>query len=362
MGSSQLATWLTFVSVLITGWVARPLRAEDAPVAEVPPEINEVLQDRKSAAAEVTAPHEVYRPPAKAASKEYIHKDPPRDIATRPGARPPGANYQWIDGYWEWDAARKDFVWVTGIWYAPPAGTFWVSGYWRRDPKGWFRVPGQWSGRRGPKLDWRQTGPPNDRVEESIGPAPGPDYFYVPGQYVPERDELVWKPGFWYRSQPGWEWSPARWVKQSSGWAFRPGRWNRDGTLVKPLNDSAETGEAVADNAADNATSLTPTSAVVRLTNGDPQPSDGADANANANPPLTVEALPDDAEKDPSKADGDGDSESAKKKKTKPAPAPTTTYAPRTYSPYTYPRGYYYGGNLRSFVPMARGFLRQFIP
>ncbi|MEA2632563.1 MAG: hypothetical protein QOE66_2782, partial [Chloroflexota bacterium] len=63
-------------------------------------------------------------------------------IVERPGGVPPSPNSQWVEGYWEWDGRRKDFVWMTGIWRVPPPGTFWVNGYWRRDDRGWYRVPG----------------------------------------------------------------------------------------------------------------------------------------------------------------------------------------------------------------------------
>jgi hypothetical protein len=64
--------------------------------------------------------------------------------------------------------------------------------------------------------------------EDRAGPAPGPDYFYIAGQYVPSGTGVAWRPGFWTRIQPGWEWVPARWVHQSEGWVYREGRWARD--------------------------------------------------------------------------------------------------------------------------------------
>ena len=74
----------------------------------------------------------------------------------------------------------------------------------------------------------RQEGPPRDLPEDRPGPAPGPDYFYIAGQYVPSGTGVAWRPGFWTRTQPGWEWVPARWVRRSEGWVYREGRWARD--------------------------------------------------------------------------------------------------------------------------------------
>ena len=74
-----------------------------------------------------------------------VQKTPPAPITERPAVDPPSANAQWIEGYWEWDAGRKDFVWVTGTWRVAPPGRFWVNGYWKRDQQGWYRVPGFWT-------------------------------------------------------------------------------------------------------------------------------------------------------------------------------------------------------------------------
>jgi hypothetical protein len=157
-------------------------------------------------------------------------------IAERPGAPRPGPDARWIEGYWDWDRSREDFTWVTGTWLVPPLGEFWVNGYWRRDAKGWYRVPGCWSGggqvRKVVRVqevafDGRREGPPLTRPEEPIGAAPGPDSFYIPGEYVPATGGVVWRRGFWARSQPGWEWIPARWERRATTWAYREGFWNR---------------------------------------------------------------------------------------------------------------------------------------
>ncbi len=45
----------------------------------------------------------------------------------------------------------------------------------------------------------------------SIGVPPPPlRYEMVPAP----RAGYVWAPGFWARSQPGWDWVPARWVRR----------------------------------------------------------------------------------------------------------------------------------------------------
>jgi len=117
----------------------------------------------------------------------------------------------------------------------------WVAGRWMRDSEGWYRMPGFWSQRRDAGAQpaatvartpsspaWRRSGPPADQPNDPTGVAPGPDYFYIAGQYVPDGEYVTWKPGFWARMQPGWDWVPARWIRRTDGWDFRPGSWVRE--------------------------------------------------------------------------------------------------------------------------------------
>ena len=109
---------------------------------------------------------------------------------------------------------QKDFVWVTGTWRVPPPGP--VLGQRLLEA----RRPGLVSR---PRLLERPQDRP-DRLPQGR-PArrppgrrarrrrPAPDYFYVPGQYAPDGDGVVWKPGFWAKAQPGWSWVPAQWVQ-----------------------------------------------------------------------------------------------------------------------------------------------------
>ena len=74
-----------------------------------------------------------------------------------------------------------------------------------------------------------------------------PIAFYIPGQYYPDKDGVVWKKGFWAKVQPGWAWVPAQWIRQPEGWTFQEGYWDRTledrGTLFAPaeVDKSAKT-------------------------------------------------------------------------------------------------------------------------
>ena len=39
-----------------------------------------------------------------------------------PEYKPEGENVQWIPGYWAWDVAQSDFIWVSGLWRDVPPG------------------------------------------------------------------------------------------------------------------------------------------------------------------------------------------------------------------------------------------------
>jgi hypothetical protein len=199
--------------------------------------------------------HEAVEPAQASSSlaRQHISKEPPAPIAERPSAVRPDRKAQWVPGYWDWDQAQKDFVWVGGTWRVPPTGSIWVAGRWMRDSQGWYRTPGIWSQRRDAEARptstianraavpaWRRTGPPSDHPNDPPGAAPGADYFYLAGHYVPDGDHVTWKPGFWAKVQPGWDWVPARWVRRSDGWEFRPGSWVRETGALAQNGDNTQ--------------------------------------------------------------------------------------------------------------------------
>jgi hypothetical protein len=173
------------------------------------------------------------------AERIYAPKQPPGPIAERPSGRRPDRRATWVPGYWDWDPARAEFVWIGGVWQIPSPGSMWVTARWMRDQDGWYRSSGFWTRRRDngaiattfsapAQPAWRTTGPPADHPDDTPIAAPGPDYFYVSGHYTPAGDQLKWKSGFWTRAQAGWDWIPARWVRRAAGWEFRAGYWVAD--------------------------------------------------------------------------------------------------------------------------------------
>src|SRR5216683_6710487 len=62
-----------------------------------------------------------------------VPKAPPDPIPEEPPDKKPDTpNVQWIPGYWSWDADTKDWLWVSGLWRAPPPTRQWVPGHWSK--------------------------------------------------------------------------------------------------------------------------------------------------------------------------------------------------------------------------------------
>jgi WXXGXW repeat (2 copies) len=196
-------------------------------------------QDGERGAARDAEVPDVTSPPGTPA-RVYVTQEPPAAIAERRSGDRPDPKAVWTSGYWEWDPDGARFVWVAGTWRIPPAGMVWQPGRWIHDARGWYSVPGSWVRRaaRGAiaadRPAWRISGPPAEHPDDTPPPAPGPDYFYVPGHYQPTAagNGLAWVPGFWAAVQPGWEWIPSRWVRRPDGWDYRAGRWIRDPDTV----------------------------------------------------------------------------------------------------------------------------------
>ena len=133
---------------------------------------------------------------------------------------------------------RSDYEWVAGSWQITPQGLFRVESRWLRDANGWYRVPGFWSRRADRAVvetdmtvanreSWRTTGPPSDHPDDNPKPAPGSDFFFVPGHYRPSGDKIVWRPGFSaYSARLGL--GARAWVRRGEGWQSERGTWVPD--------------------------------------------------------------------------------------------------------------------------------------
>lgn len=68
--------------------------------------------------------------------------------------------------------------------------------------------------------------PPPPPYAESVGPAPGPGWVYVPGYWTWTGRRYVWVDGNWRRPpRQGHIWVSGAWVAHSGRYRYLPGRW-----------------------------------------------------------------------------------------------------------------------------------------
>lgn len=155
-----------------------------------------------------------------------IPREPPADVEELPPeVSPDDPNAIWIGGYWVWDDERNDFIWISGVWRVPPPDHRWVSGYWTQVEGGFQRIAGFWS-----PLDTRVVNyvpmPPESLEAGPNVPAPGDNYFWVPGQWVWVDGRYAWRGGYWAPSQTNWVWIPATYYYTPRGCIYSAGYWD----------------------------------------------------------------------------------------------------------------------------------------
>ncbi|MCX7700101.1 MAG: hypothetical protein N2039_04430, partial [Gemmataceae bacterium] len=185
--------------------------------------------------------HEAFANPVDGSPRPgpMLDQPPPAPIEELPAEqRPDDPNVQWIPGYWAWDDARGDFLWVSGFWRVPPPGRTWVPGRWERSGGSWRWVPGFWVATEQPVMTYLP--PPPESIESGPStPPPSADHVYVPGTWVYTASRYVWRPGTWVVFRPGWVWVPACYHWTPAGYVFVDGYWDfplaRRGILFTPV-------------------------------------------------------------------------------------------------------------------------------
>lgn len=156
-----------------------------------------------------------------------IDRQPPQPIDEQPPEyRPDGDDIEWIPGYWGWDIANDDFIWVSGVWRQVPPGQQWIPGYWTQADNGWRWVSGFWTAIANPQIVYLPA-PPASIDNGPSSPAPGPNYFWIPGYWLyGSSGNYVWHAGHWHACHNNWVWIPARYVWTPSGYVYRAGYWD----------------------------------------------------------------------------------------------------------------------------------------
>jgi len=168
-----------------------------------------------------------------------VNMAPPNAIEELPpDQRPEGANVTWIPGYTAWDDERNDYLWVSGVWRAPPPGRQWVSGYWGRSSQGFQWTSGYWGDAQVNEVEYLPEPPETVEIGPSM-PAPTPDHSWIPGSWVWHHGRYAWRPGYWVTVQSDWNWIPAHYTWAPRGYVFVDGYWDysmaRRGVLFAPV-------------------------------------------------------------------------------------------------------------------------------
>ncbi|HMP07034.1 MAG TPA: hypothetical protein PJ982_11830, partial [Lacipirellulaceae bacterium] len=185
--------------------------------------------------------HEAFAEPVAldAAPRVIVDRAPPEPInELPPEVQPEGENVEWIPGYWLYSDVKQDFVWVSGLWRDAPPGRRWVPGHWLQEGDRWLWVSGFWAG-----VDVQEVQmlphPPATLEAGPTSPAPGANFFWIPGCWVWGDAGYIWRPGYWYAGQANWIWVPDYYAYTPAGSIFVRGYWDRPllrrGLLFAPV-------------------------------------------------------------------------------------------------------------------------------
>ena len=168
-----------------------------------------------------------------------VLKAPPQVIdEVPPEYKPDGNNVQWISGYWAWDEAQSDFIWISGIWRDVPPNRQWIPGYWTTEQDGCRWVAGIWAEDSQVELGYLPQ-PPASIDQGPSTHAPSEDYFYVPGNWAHQNDNYRWQAGHWQPVVENWIWIPACYVWTPNGCVYQSGYWDYEfqnrGTCFAPV-------------------------------------------------------------------------------------------------------------------------------
>ncbi len=196
--------------------------------------------------------HEAFATPTtEAVPTQTVNKAPPPTIDEMPPSEKPTGDSAWIGGYWAWDDDRHDYLWVSGVWRAPPPGKKWVAGYWKQDNQDYRWVPGFWMQNQATSNSEMRTTPqdqitylpepPKPPNTAPSGQAPNTESFYVPGHWEwraagyqtgPDGTQTfrpagyAWVAGYWAKVQPGYVWVSAHYAWSPTGYVYIPGYWD----------------------------------------------------------------------------------------------------------------------------------------
>ncbi len=186
--------------------------------------------------------HEAYAQPfeAKPVVGPLLKKKPPEVLKeVPPEDKPEGKDVRWMDGYWQWDDERDDYIWISGFWRQIPPGKEWTPGRFEALNNEWRWIPGYWRDQELGQDEFVEEAPPAiPEIGPSV-PAPNPQMIWASGYWVRQGPRWGWRPGVWINYRPGWVWNPGRWAVTAFGFTFVRGYWDypleHRGLLFSPV-------------------------------------------------------------------------------------------------------------------------------
>ncbi len=155
-----------------------------------------------------------------------------------PSLAPQEQDVVWIPGYWAWSNQQNGYIWVSGIWRNVPPDREFVPGYWVSSRDGYRWVPGFWQSDQQQSVIYLPK-PPQSLESGPQGNPPQPNSVWIPGTWLWQDNNYVWRAGFWATGYPDWVWVPDHYVWAPAGYIFVNGYWDypldQRGVLFAPV-------------------------------------------------------------------------------------------------------------------------------
>ncbi|MBT3756720.1 MAG: BcpO-related WXXGXW repeat protein [Candidatus Cloacimonetes bacterium] len=78
------------------------------------------------------------------AKRTFYLKIAPPENRTEIRSERPGIKFVWVDGHWQWNRKKENYVWIPGHWIKKKEGKIWIHGDWHRTRRGWVWVKSYW--------------------------------------------------------------------------------------------------------------------------------------------------------------------------------------------------------------------------
>jgi len=143
---------------------------------------------------------------------------PPPRVESPP--RAPSRNVDWIPGYWVFETALDDFVWIPGTFVVRAAKPTIVA----HVPAAPIEPTAPAAAPPGPVAPVAEPAPPATAepartIDDRVEPPPPPAVEAMPPP--PSIAGVIWVPGYWQLVGTRWQWTAGRWIQPPSGHAYR---------------------------------------------------------------------------------------------------------------------------------------------